>query len=72
MPLINGTAISKMARPPRPGANSSCYQGVVSMVAGQEIKLETSPDGEELLAITCPEGKVWRVSVRVDLAIDDA
>ena len=71
MPLINGTAISKMARPPRSGANSSSYQGAVSMVAGQELKLETSPDGEELLSLTCPEGKVWRVSVRIDLKIED-
>ncbi len=72
MPLLNGVDIAKMARPPRPSAYSNSYQGVVSMVAGQEIKLETSPDGEELLSITCPEGKVWSVSVRVDLAIDDA
>ena len=72
MPLLNSTTISKMARPPRAGANSSSYQGVVSMAAGQELKLETSPAGEELLAITCPEGKVWFVRVRVDLQIDDA
>ncbi len=72
MPLLKGTDISRMARPPRPSAKSSSYQGVVSMVAGQEIKLETSPDGEELLSLTCPDGKVWRVAVRVDLAIDDA
>ncbi len=72
MPVLNGVDIAKMARPPRPGANRSCYQGVASMVAGQGLKLETTPDGEELLSITCPEGKVWSVSVRVDLAIDDA
>ena len=72
MPLINGEMISKLSRPPRAGAASSCYQGSVSMVAGQELKLETSPAGEELLSVTCPSGKTWLVRVRVDIKVSDA
>lgn len=60
----------EIARLARPATADRSYQGAVSMAAGQEFKIETSPDGEELLVITVPAGKVWLVAVRVD--IDEA
>lgn len=64
MALLNGEEIARLARPENTDAS---YQGTVEMAAGQELKIETSPDGEELLVLTCPEGEAWLVNVRVDI-----
>lgn len=44
----------------------------VSMSAGQHLKVETTPDGEELLDAVVPAGKVWTISVVVDIQETDA
>jgi len=43
------------------------YQGStsVSLAAGKNLKIETSPDGEELLNTNVPAGKSWLVSINV-------
>ena len=64
MSLTKTRRVSRMARPTTSG---TCYQGTVTMTAGQELKAETSPGGEELLELTCPAGQEWLVSVRVDI-----
>jgi hypothetical protein len=35
--------------------------------AGQSLKIETSPEGDEILNAECPAGKVWYASVRIDI-----
>jgi hypothetical protein len=40
--------------------------------AGKTLKIETSPRGEEYLNETVPEGKVWEVSIYVDIKEMDA
>ena len=42
------------------------------VTAGQTLKVETSPSGEEVLEATCPEGKAWSVTVVVDITEIDA
>ena len=42
------------------------------MVAGQSLKIETSPSGGEVLAVTVPEGKVWQVLTYVSIVEMDA
>lgn len=39
------------------------------VIAGQALKIETTPDGVEILNATCPAGKAW--NVRVDIYIDE-
>ena len=41
----------------------------IPMTAGKSLKIETSPDGEEVLDIECPAGKAW--SVRLDVTITE-
>ena len=40
--------------------------------AGQHLKVETTPQGVEILDAVVPEGKKWTVSVYVDLREEDA
>jgi len=42
------------------------------VMAGQSIKLETSPDGEEPVNETCPRGKAWSVKVFIIVTETDA
>ena len=69
MIISKGASIAKMERP---STVNDCYQGAVTLTAGQSFKIETSPGGEELLTITCPEDKVWRLSVRVEYKEENA
>jgi len=42
------------------------------VVAGQSLKIETSPMGEEILDEECPIGKVWSITVGVVINEADA
>jgi len=44
----------------------------ISVVAGQSLKIETSPDGVEVLDAECPAGKAWSVKVDVTTTEVDA
>jgi len=44
----------------------------VEMVAGQHLKMETSPGGEELLDEVVPAGKAWSALVIVVITERDA
>ena len=44
----------------------------IDAVAGQSVKIETSPNGEELLDITVPAGKKWYVTLYVKIEETDA
>lgn len=52
----------------------SKYKGddVFDLAAGKTLKIETSPNGEELLSRTVPEGKTWHVTVFVEICEKDA
>jgi len=41
----------------------------VSISAGTSVKIETYPNGEEILDVIVPTGKVW--SVRIIVEIDE-
>jgi len=34
---------------------------------GKSIKIETAPDGEELLDAIPPEGKTWQINISVNI-----
>ena len=44
----------------------------VALTAGQSLKIETSPNGEDVLDIECPAGKAWSVQVDVTITETDA
>jgi len=46
--------------------------GYFSMAAGKTLKVETSPQGEDLLNEQVPAGKVWTVVVSVSITETDA
>ena len=43
----------------------------ITVTGGQTFKIETSPDGEEILAEMCPEGETWSVHIHVQISITD-
>jgi len=42
------------------------------LAAGKHLKIETSPQGDELLDYTVPEGKTASVTVYVEVQLSDA
>jgi len=42
------------------------------LTAGKTLKIETSPDGDEILAVTVPVGKVWEVRMHISISETDA
>ena len=45
--------------------------GAVSVTAGQSLKVETAPDGVDMLDAECPAGKVWVATVTVSIKETD-
>lgn len=45
------------------------YEGeaAFTMPTGQILKIETTPDGSEILNVVVPVGKAWSVRIRVDV-----
>jgi hypothetical protein len=43
----------------------------VEVTAGQSIKIETSPGGEEVLNAICPPDKKWVVKITVNVTETD-
>ena len=54
------------------GANLYSGRDRFILASGKHVKLETTPDGEELLDAVVPEGKQWEVTVSVSVAEKDA
>ena len=46
-------------------------QGSYAVVAGQTLKIETSPQGEDILEASPPAGKKWTVSIKVNVEESD-
>lgn len=40
---------------------------IVEMSAGQRLKIETLPNGEEVLDVVVPDGKHWSVGIVVSV-----
>jgi hypothetical protein len=53
---------------PAIGQLSGSDSGII-VTAGQRIKIETSPDGIEILDVTVPEGETWVFNVGVDIRV---
>ncbi len=43
-----------------------------AIAPGQSLRIETSPDGVEILNVQCPAGKAWRARVIVEITETDA
>ena len=43
-----------------------------AVVAGKSLKIETTPDGDEILLAEVPAGKSWSVTIIVDITETDA
>ncbi len=41
----------------------------VEVTAGQSLKIETTPDGTEVLNVECPEGETWNAQVIVQITV---
>ena len=52
---------------PVPGKKEYSGNTSLDMTEGQELKIETSPDGSEILEITVPRGKSWKVLISVNI-----
>ena len=44
----------------------------INVLAGQCLRIETTPAGEELLDTECPAGKVWAARIIVEIIETDA
>ena len=42
-------------------------QDNITISAGKSLKIETSPDGEEILDVECPKGKVWSARIIIEI-----
>ena len=47
-------------------------QTEITVTAGQSIRIETSPGGEEILESVVPIGKTWTLAVNVNIDETDA
>jgi len=56
----------------RPAHNRKWGADEFTVSAGQSLKIETSPDGEEVLDAECPAGKTWTVYVSVKIEESNA
>ena len=63
---------AKLSRPFVSSHGEMLYAGSATVTAGQDLKIETSPHGSELLDLTCPEGKTWAVVLRLQIMENDA
>lgn len=43
----------------------------ITVTAGQTLKIETTPDGEDILEEVCPEGEAWDVRIHIEINIID-
>jgi len=42
----------------------------ISLAAGKRLKIETSPQGEELLDVQVPSGESWTVNLSVYVVVE--
>jgi len=49
----------------------SGQEGGISVPAGKSLRIETSPEGEDILDVECPVGKTWLVRIIVEIEETD-
>ena len=54
-----------------PPFNKSVGDTNFTLLAGETLKIETSPDGDDILDIEVPAGKAWDVSIFVKIICTD-
>ena len=47
-------------------------EATFTAAAGKNVKIETSPVGEDILDVTVPVGKLWTITVGIDVRETDA
>lgn len=45
----------------------SGHEASIMISAGQSLKVETSPEGEEILNAICPMGKTWTAKIIIEI-----
>lgn len=50
----------------------SGHESNIALSAGETLKIETSPGGEDVLAAECPAGKVWSARIIIEITETDA
>ena len=55
-----------------PAVIKSGQETDISITAGQSLKIEISPGGDEILEVECPAGKMWTARVIVEVTETDA
>lgn len=43
----------------------------IVVTEGQTLKIETTPNGEDVLEETCPQGQTWTVNMHIEISITD-
>ena len=56
----------------RSACNIKAGHATLAIAAGQSLKVETSPEGDEVLDVECPAGKAWSAKVDVTITETDA
>jgi hypothetical protein len=73
MAIVESTqSTAQLARPFVGRGDKTLYAGSAMVAAGQTLKIETSPQGDDLLELECPAGKAWLVYVRMEVRESDA
>ena len=49
----------------------SGHQSEIAVAVGQSLKIETTPNGIEVLNTECPTGKQWSVRIIVEITETD-
>lgn len=62
--------LRKVSFPSIPAKSNYSGSGTVEATAGQHFKIETTPDGVEVLDAVVPEGKLWKVN-KIDISIEE-
>lgn len=50
-----------------PAKTTKSGTAVLEIPAGKNLKIETTPEGEEILNVTVPTGKKWTVNISVSI-----
>lgn len=64
--------LSTTTRGAVPETSHSTGTDTFNLAAGQRLKIETSPAGEEHLNVEVPAGKKWNVSITASYSETDA
>lgn len=62
--------LATTATPAKTRLHGECVD--IELAAGKSLKIETSPQGDELIDTEVPEGKVWKISIGINITEEDA